>query len=509
MLEFQKRLTNFFYVVLSLPATAMGFALSIQIAALSWILSTQYGLEIHDVGLVWAAGPIAGIIGQVIIGIISDNVWFMNGRRRPFILIGGVLAALMLLSLPNIDVISSSLGIDGILGVAIAVALTFDLSINVSFNPTRSIIADVTPEGVERTKGYSWMQTISGTFGVLAYVIGAVWDNYILIYSGVFLVFALSVIPTFFIEEPRELEKSFADEEAETPPKKLSFKEIMINIQPLWGFLIYAVYAITMRLMHKEFDNYWVEIACFAITIFFILHTLIQSDKGKSRSQAGLIGFKKVLAAHSFTWIGIQTMFIYTFAYVQHKIYNIPDTDGIEQSLNDEMGRVVSISFLLLNAVGALLPALVLEPITRKIGRVKTHAISILIAAIGSVGIIFSGNVAEPLIWKISEGVQLPIISSLYLLMMVVGVGWAATISLPFAIMSQKVDKAKMGLYMGLFNLSVVLPQLVASLGIGQVVSKAGDKNIIFIISAVTLFISGILWLVVKESPQYEEKPDN
>ena len=151
MLEIQKKLTNTFYGILALPATAMGFALSIQISALSWILSTKYKLDIHDVGLVWAAGPIAGILGQVIIGIISDKVWLWNGRRRPFILIGGFLAALMLLALPNIDVISSSLGIGGILGVAIIVALTLDLAINVSFNPTRSVIADVTPEGTERT----------------------------------------------------------------------------------------------------------------------------------------------------------------------------------------------------------------------------------------------------------------------------------------------------------------------------------------------------------------------
>jgi len=75
MLEIQKKLTNTFYALLSLPATAMGFALSIQISALSWILTTKYHLEIHDVGLVWAAGPIAGILGQVVVGVVSDNVW--------------------------------------------------------------------------------------------------------------------------------------------------------------------------------------------------------------------------------------------------------------------------------------------------------------------------------------------------------------------------------------------------------------------------------------------------
>ncbi len=184
MLGMQRRLSTPFLVLLTLPATAMGFALSVQISALSWILSTKYGLDLHDIGLVWAAGPLAGIIGQVLIGILSDEVWLWGGRRRPFLIIGGMLAALMLLALPSIGVISEQLGFDGILGVAIAVAIALDLSINVSFNPTRSLITDVTPEGAERTRGYTWMQTVSGRFGVLAYAIGAAFGNVALIYVG-------------------------------------------------------------------------------------------------------------------------------------------------------------------------------------------------------------------------------------------------------------------------------------------------------------------------------------
>ena len=94
MLEMQKRLSKSFFALMTLPATAMGFALSIQIAALSAILRSKYDLNIEEIGLVWAAGPIAGILGQPIIGMISDKVWFWGGRRRPFILIGGVLTAL-------------------------------------------------------------------------------------------------------------------------------------------------------------------------------------------------------------------------------------------------------------------------------------------------------------------------------------------------------------------------------------------------------------------------------
>lgn len=481
MLEIQKKLTNTFYALLALPATAMGFALSIQISALSWILSTKYKLDIHDVGLVWAAGPIAGILGQVIIGIISDNVWFLNGRRRPFILIGGFLAAMMLLALPNIDVISSSLGIDGILGVAIAVALTLDLAINISFNPTRSIIADVTPEGVERTKGYTWMQTISGTFGVLAYVIGAVWNNYVLIYFGVFLVLVLSIVPTLFIEEPRYLSKGANQQDKHET--KASFGAILGYIEPLWGFLIYSIYAIVMRVLNIHFDNYYAEIICFAITIIFILKVLFQKSDGKSAAEKGLIGFKKVLAAHSFTWVGIQTMFVYMFAYVQYKVFGFDANSVIPEDVSIQMGKVVTISFLIFNAVAAVLPVLVLEPMARKIGKVRTHFLSIASMAIAYAAMLFFGF--SPLV--------------IYIIMALLGIGWASTISLPFAIMSQQIDQTRMGLFMGLFNLSVVLPQLVASFGIGQAISAAQDKSLIFIISAVTLSISAILWMLVKE----------
>ena len=152
MLDMQKRLSNSFNAIISLPSTAMGFALCIKISALSWLLSTKYNLHIEEIGIVWAAGPLAGIIGQVVIGLISDGAWFWGGRRRPFILIGGTLAALMVFLLPRIDVVANLLGISNLLVVAVMVALTLDLSINIGFNPTRSLIADVTPDGEARTK---------------------------------------------------------------------------------------------------------------------------------------------------------------------------------------------------------------------------------------------------------------------------------------------------------------------------------------------------------------------
>jgi len=81
----------------------------------------------------------------------------------------------------------------------------------------------------------------------------------------------------------------------------------------------------------------------------------------------------------------------------------------------------------------------------------------------------------------------------------VLGVGWGAIVSLPFAIMSQTVQQTRMGLFMGLFNLSVVLPQLTVSLGVALFVSRAPDKGVIFLISAVAIGLSTLAWSLVKE----------
>jgi len=476
MLALQKNLSKSFYILLSLPATAMGFALSVQISALSWILTTQYGLDIHQVGLVWAAGPIAGILGQVIVGIISDNVWLWNGRRKPFILVGGTLAAMMLLALPNIDIVSSTLGMSGLMGVAITVALTLDLSINLGFNPTRAIIADVTPEGEERTKGYTWMQTISGSFGVLAYAIGAYWGNYVLIYFGAVLVLLLSILPPFFIKEPRELIVSHGDINASP---RVTFSDVMLNIKPLWGFIAYDVYAMALQLFGIKTEHYWAEIIAALITAFLVLQTLLAKEQGLDKQQAGLVGFRKVLAAHSFSWIGVQTMFVFIFAFLQDKLPAVS---------NDNLGKIIATSFLVLSAVSAILPALVLEPLAKKIGRVKTHTYCLITMAFGyALVVLFGANT-----------------QTLYFLMALLGIGWSAIISLPFAIMSEKVEQSRMGLYMGLFNLSVVLPQLLVSMGIGLFINKAADKSLVFEVSTIALAISALAWLLVKENEHNE-----
>jgi MFS family permease len=410
MLDMQRRLSNSFYALTSLPATAMGFALCIQISALSWLLSTKYHLDIHEIGIVWAAGPLAGILGQVIIGFISDKTWFWGGRRRPFILIGGVLAALSVFLLPRIEIVAGVLGIGNLLIVAVIIALTLDLSINIGFNPTRSIIADVTPDGDARTRGYTWMQTISGFWGVMAYLIGAFIDNYTLISVGVVLVLVFSILPVLLIEEPRTLAPSTRETATAT-----------------------------------EWPQLW-----------------------------------RLWAAHAFTWFGVQAMFVYIISFIQQHV--VTPGASVEQAAA-QSGHVIAISFAVMNVVGFLLPALVLAPLVTRFGRVRTQA-----ACIGIMALAY---------FAIALFARTP--GTLYVLMGVVGIGWAAVVSLPFAIMSEKVDKSRMGYFMGLFNLSVVLPQLATTV-VGFVLNGAADKSVLFLICGGCLAVSSALWLLVRDS---------
>ena len=482
MLKIQEKRNNAFFAMLSLPATAMGFALSVQISALSWILSTKYGLDIHEIGIVWAAGPIAGIIAQPIVGAISDKLWFMGGRRRPWIIIGGILTGLMLLALPNLDIVQKILmgdnATEGLLAIAVAVALTLDLSINVSFTPTRSLVADCTTKD-ERSKGYTWMQTVSGTFGVLAYLIAVIFNNEVLIYVGIFIALFFTIIPSLLIVEPRELEKENEEIVAENGKKSNSIKEMILSLVPLAGFLIYGIYVIIAKLFGFEDTSSLtffgsitlssVEFICIIIEILAIIAVLLNITKQSKNNNE----FQKILMAHSFTWWGVQTMNIYMFFYISTKI------SGLSA---EAMASTNSWAFLVRDLVGAILPVLVLNVIAKKTGMTRTHTFSILLMALGyAIIALFGSNIIV-----------------FFAALLLVGIGWASLVSLPFAIMSEKVDQSKMGLYMGIFNLSVVLPQLVASFKMGEVINNAQDKSIIFVICAVCLAISGILWFSVK-----------
>lgn len=487
MLGIQKKLSNSFLALLALPATAVGFALSAQIAALSWILSKKYGLDIHEVAFVWLAGPVAGIFGQVIVGLISDNVWFMGGRRRPFIMIGGIVSAIGFLSLPYIQEISNITGISDIIIIASLIALFLDLSINVTFNPARAIIADLTPEGKIRTAGYVWMQIVSGFFGVFAYFLSMLFGNETLLYIAAFVVLFMAVVPILLIEEKKDIAV-----EAAASEEKYGVKQIFNEIYPLYGFLVFGVFSVLHHFFHDQLAALHNPVLIGALIYSVVIGVInaVSSMKNPSNKKE----FHKIMLAHSFSWVAIQSMFILSGFFIENRI--LPNMDmaritanwfaesltGATQSADSSIGNILSLGFFILNLVGAVFP-LVLQAVAKHIGRVKTYISALSIAAIGYFYIAFLGRVE----WDFYFG------------MFLVGIGWSAVISIVFAIMSERVNPAKMGLFMGVFNLAVVLPQMMSN-GVANVIKQTGDYQLLYILCGVFITVSVFFWLFVRES---------
>ena len=486
MLNIQKKMSNAFLALLGLPATAVGFALSTQIAALSWILSNKYHLDIHDVAFVWLAGPIAGIFGQVIVGLLSDNVWFMGGRRRPFIMIGGMVSTIAFLALPHIREISHITGISDIILIASIIALFLDLSVNVTFNPARSIIADLTPEGKVRTSGYVWMQIISGFFGVFAYFLSMVFGNETLLYIAAVIVFITAVFPILFIQERKDLELAKAESQ-----EKYGVWQIFQEIFPLYGFLVFGFFSLFYHFFPEALGTWHnpVLIAALAYSVVIGIIIIIQGVKNPTNRNE----FQKIMLAHSFTWVAFQSMFILSGFFIENQILKNMDITkiaanwfaekltGVAQTPASSVGNMVSLGFFILNLIGAIFP-LILQSIAKHIGRVKTYIGALAFSAIGYFYIAYFSRVEI----------------DFYIGMFLVGIGWSAVISIVFAIMSERVNPAKMGLYMGVFNLAVVLPQMMSN-GVANVIKATGNHQLLYIFCGLLVTTSVIFWMFVKE----------
>ena len=486
MLNIQKKMSNPFLALLGLPATAVGFALSTQIAALSWILSNKYHLDIHEVAFVWLAGPIAGIFGQVIVGLLSDNVWFMGGRRRPFIILGGLVSSIAFLALPNISRISHVTGITDIILIASVIALFLDLSVNVTFNPARSIIADLTPEGKVRTSGYVWMQIMSGFFGVFAYFLSMVFGNELLLYIAAVIVFLTAVFPVLFIQKKKDVEQESLENQ-----EKFGVLQIFKEIFPLYGFLVFGIFSLFYHFF-PEILGVWHNPMLISSLVYSVVIGILIIISGLKKS-SNRNEFQKIMLAHSFTWVAFQSMFILSGFFIENQILpnvNISDIaanwfaerlTGVAQTTGSSVGNIVSLGFFILNLIGAIFP-LILQSIAKRIGRVKTYISALTFSAIGYFYIAFFSHVEI----------------DFYIGMFLVGIGWSAVISIVFAIMSERVNPAKIGLYMGVFNLAVVLPQMMSN-GVANVIKETGNHQLLYIFCGLLITTSVIFWMFVKE----------
>jgi maltose/moltooligosaccharide transporter len=409
----------------------MGFAL--QNANASRILSI-FGADVHELSWFWIVAPLTGLIVQPIIGHYSDRTWTRLGRRRPYFLTGAILAAAGLILMPNSDMFTAFLPA---LYVGAGMLFIMDASFNIAMEPFRALVADLLPSD-QRTLGFS-IQTILIGLGA---VIGS-WLPY--------------VLTNWF-----DISNSGAEG---TVPLSLLLSFII-------GAGVLVISILITVFTTKEYTNE--ELALF---------NELPSGEDSGNESAGLLNIfadfkampdtmRQLSMVQFFSWFGLFGMWVFTTPAIAHHIYGLALADT-SSATYQEAGNWVGILFGVYNAVSAVF-AFFLPAIAYKLGRKRTHEISLVIGGLGLISMYFAPNEY----WLIAS-------------MFGIGVAWASILAMPYAILAGSIPANKMGVYMGIFNFFIVLPQIINALIGGPLVKYVYGNNPIW-----ALVMSGVSFLI-------------
>lgn len=418
----------------------MGFAL--QNANASRILQI-FGADVHELSWFWIVAPLTGLIVQPIIGHYSDRTWTRLGRRRPYFLVGAVLASVGLILMPNSDMFTAYLPA---LWVGAGLLMIMDASFNIAMEPFRALVADVLPSD-QRTLGFS-VQTVLIGIGA---VVGS-WLPYML--ANWFNVSNEAAVG----EVPLNLLLSFVIGAAVLIVSILVTVISTKEYSPEEMALIYAAEGEEPEEESASLMNIFSDFAKMPETM------------------------KQLAWVQFFSWFGLFGMWVFATPAIASHIYGLDITDTHSKGFQDA-GDWVGILFGVYNAVSAVY-AFFLPAIAKQIGRKKTHAVSLIIGGLGLLSLYI-----------------MPDKNWLILSMAGIGVAWASILAMPYAILAGSIPVRKMGVYMGIFNFFIVLPQILNALIGGPMVKYLYNDEPIYalVISGVSLIIAAILVKRVKD----------
>lgn len=432
-----------FFQILSLSMGFMGiqFGYALQNANASGILQT-FGANIEQLSWFWLAAPITGMIIQPIIGHYSDHTWTRLGRRRPFFLVGAILASIALILMPNAGVFAS---IIPAMFVGAGFLMIMDASFNVAMEPFRALVADMLPAD-QSTLGFTIQTFLIG----IGAVIGS-WLPYVLAEW-----FGISKV-SLNGQSPDNLVFSF--------------------------YIGAAVMIITILWTVFTTKEYSPE----ELTRFNADKAIIKEEKGKFSDIFRDIlvmpkTMKQLAPVQFFSWIALFGMWVFTTPAVAQHVYGLAVAETKSVIFQDARNWV-GIIFGVYNGV-AMIYALFLPAIAHKIGRKLTHSVSLIAGAIGLLSIYFITN-PTTLIYS----------------MIGVGMAWGSILSMPYAILAPALPVRKMGIYMGIFNIFITVPQIVNGIFGGMIIKRLFDSQAIFaiIMSGVFLLIAAICVIWVED----------
>ncbi len=486
------------------------FGFALQNANVSRIFQTL-GAEIDEIPILWIAAPLTGLIVQPIIGYLSDNTWNGLGRRRPYFLIGAVCTTLALFIMPHSPV----------LWVAAGMLWIMDASINIAMEPFRAFVGDNLPKS-QRTQGYAMQSFFIGIGAVVASALPYLLTNYFDVantapegeiadsvryafyFGGAVLFLAVGwTIVTSKEYSPEELASFHQENDEELIAENNSDSRTRTAKQyqfasMLWmaigGGLTGLVFGLSLD---KQLYILTIGIFVFGPLQFYCAKALAKVNPNDiaERESLGMVFnvvdnlFHMPKAMHQlaivqfFSWFALFAMWIYTTSAVTS--YHYGTSDVLTKAYNDGADWV-GMLFASYNGFAAV-AAIAIPFLAKAVGIRFTHTINLTLGGLGLISFYFISDPA--LLW-------IPMIG--------VGIAWASILSVPYAMLSGILPPKKMGVFMGIFNFFIVIPQLLAASVLGVILNTLFDGEPIFalITGGVFMIIAGIAVLFVDQPKQ-------
>ena len=451
-----KRFSTFQLLNFCLGFFGLQFAWQMRII-LSGPVTENLGASPLLFGLIWLAGPFTGMVVQPIVGALSDRTNTRFGRRRPYLLLGAILASIALIAFPNsqniINGLFSSIGIAvptfAALFFAAIMIWIIDACVNIAQGPYRALIPDTMPQEHHSVANSFLSFAIglgsviaAGTAPILKWAFGFQMSINAQFYMAA-IAFSLGMIWTCLTIN--ELKNKCENQENESDKSKVS----------------------------SSFFNDLKE--------FFLLSPEVG----------------KICWMQFFTWIGTMCMMIFFTQYTIHTIYGVPDLTSVSEAVKTQFEQATlngtnlsSIGFATFNLICFII-SIPIGILSSKFGNKKVHIISLLSMALSFLGLTFVKD-----------------IPSVMFFMGLAGIGWASTLSLPFAMLSQYIKPGTEGSVMGIFNIFIAGPQVFVCTLIPWIINarpfiQNGMINYhweyALFIGALMLFLASLITAFIKE----------
>ena len=438
------------------------FGFALQNSNVSRIFQTL-GADYSNMAILWVAAPITGLIVQPIIGYMSDNTWGKLGRRRPYFLFGAIAASLSLFIMPNSPTLWMAAGMLWIM----------DASINVSMEPFRAFVGDMLPRK-QRPTGFAMQSFFIGVGSVVASALPWMMSNWFDIsnvasegvlppsvkfsfYAGG-IIFLLAVLWTvvktkeYSPEQLKEFERAEEKESGslvESTSKRSSAQYIRGGTTWLLiGIILSALIAVNIDRLDKSLFILSGGFVFFGACQFIaaLLVNKGKSEHGFAQVMSDLFNMpqtmRQLAVVQFFSWFPFFAMWTYTTSAITSHHYATSDVTSLAYNEGADWVGILFSTYNLTSIIAAMTIPLVVRLFDLKLA----HMINL---ALGGLGFISFLLIKDPL-WLVVS-------------MIGIGFSWASILSVPYALLSNALPANKMGLYMGIFNFFIVIPQIIVS----------------------------------------------